>query len=110
MRSPHMENSLRTFLGNERAAWRSLAGCQSTPRDPYDNQFIGSLLEPLKPQAPRLSWELVVDAWKRASMRTNCTSSLILVSLYKGRVAAAMCSHPQFRRQHLGVLGHYRVL
>lgn len=110
-----MQEAFRWFAQNERSAWATLKGCERPPADPYTEAFFEDLFRRLPTGVPQ-SWEDVYHSWVRASIperpsqtSASCKSSLILVSVFKGRVAAAMCEDARFRRLQLGALGHYRV-
>ena len=102
---------MEAFVGRERAAWRTLRGCEATPPNPYDDAFFDALFRRVAPpMGERRSWESVASAWANVSLaRGGCSSGLILVSIYKSRVAAAVCDHVHARRAQLGALGHLRV-
>ena len=112
-----MEASFRKFAQNEREAWRSLEGCEHEPRDPYAVSLLDELIRGLPVRSSGHRWVDVFDAWVDATLVSwpnstqaqGCRSGLILVSLFKGRVAAAICRNEHARRAQLGALGHYRV-
>ena len=93
----------------ERAAWASLEGCASEPTNPYSDLFLDNLVRRIPSAARTHSWEEVLRAWQNSTTSQGCANGLILVSVYKNRVAAAVCDHPRLRRLQLGLLGHYRV-
>ena len=99
---------MNEFVKHEREAWRALSGCEATPGDPYVTAFYDTLFGRLSSSSR--SWETVFRGWLDATLSSSgCTSNLILVSIYKTRIAAAVCDHAHFRRAQLGALGHYRI-
>ena len=92
---------------HERDAWRSLAGCEAPPADPYSDLYFERLMSSLPPAAPR-SWEAVVVAFEATlsnpTSDSSCASGLILVSIFRGRVTAAVCEQAT-----LGTLAQYRA-
>ena len=104
------------FFRHERFAWQSLSGCAEPPENPYTDAFFDSLFGHLSTSSgssskQRRRWEDVISAWRSTSIiHGKCMSNLILLSLYKGRVSAAICDQgPHARRAQLGALGHLRV-
>ena len=101
---------MEAFLRHERFAWRSLPGCEAPPANPYTTEFFDGMFARLTPA--RGSWDDVLAAWRAATISSDggCASNLILLSLFKGRVTAAMCEQGAHeRRAQLGALGHLRV-
>ena len=73
------------FAKREREAWRLLPGCEATPSNPYTEAHLAGLLAAV-PAAPTLrAWADVVEAWESH----GCTAGLVLVSVLRGRIAAA---------------------
>ena len=98
---------------HERFAWQSLAGCERPPPNPYTADFLDGLFRHVETGARRQSWDGVLAAWRAAAIGGDgrCASGLVLLSLYKGRVSAAVCDQgPRERRAQMGGLGHLRVL
>ena len=114
-----MESKMAEFARRERQAWSTLPGCEATPVDPYSESHLDSLLSRLPPAPPR-SWDDVFTAWRgsqptssrdepAAAVPAGCSGGMVLVSVYKGRVAAAACDIVAMRRLAAGTLSHYRV-
>ena len=92
---------LRALDTDSSAAWRSLPGCESPPPDPYTPAFVDSLFTTVTPRQ-RLRWAdvearwtsavLEQSAWMAATRAANECSDMLLVSVYRGEIAAALCS------------------
>ena len=102
--SAGLSQAMAEFVERERRAWRTLPGCAEPPEDPYSDAHLAQLLGAM-PRARLRRWDEVLAAWRAVCM----TGHVVLVSLYKGRVAAAICDNPEARRAALGALMHYRV-
>ena len=98
-----MAQALSEFAAREREAWRTMPGCADAPEDPYTDAYLDQLVGRLPRSKPR-QWDEVLSAWHGV-----CASGLMLVSLYKGRIAAAVCDNADIRRAAFGSLVHYRV-
>ena len=92
---------LRALDTDSSAAWRALPGCESPQPDPYTPAFVDSLFTTLTPRQ-RLRWAdvearwtsalLEQSAWMAATRAANECSDMLLVSVYRGEIAAALCS------------------
>ena len=102
--SAGLPQAMSEFVERERQAWRMLPGCAEPPDDPYSDAHLEQLLGGM-PRSRLRRWDEVVSAWRAVCM----TGHVVLVSLYKGRVAAAMCDNPEAHRAAFGALVHYRV-
>ena len=105
-------SALDAFVRHERIAWQWLPGCETTPPNPYTADFLDGLFKRLPPDSRPRRWDDVMTAWRLAAIGKDgrCVSNLVLLSLYKGRVTAAVCDQGSHaRRTQLGGLGHLRV-
>lgn len=100
-----LSQAMAEFVERERQAWRLLPGCAAPPDDPYSDAHLEQLLGGMPRRSRLRHWEEVLQAWRAVCM----TGHVVLVSLYKGRVGAAMCDNPATRRAAFGALVHYRV-
>jgi len=92
---------LRALDTDSSAAWRALPGCESPQPDPYTADFVDSLFTTVTPRQ-RLRWAdvearwtsavLEQSAWMAATRAANECSDMLLVSVYRGEIAAALCS------------------
>ena len=105
-------STLESFVRHERSAWQWLPGCETTPDNPYTAEFLDGLFKRLPQESHPERWDDVLSAWRSAAIGKDgrCASNLVLLSLYKGRVTAAVCDQGSHaRRTQLGGLGHLRV-
>ena len=104
---------LRALDTDSSAAWRALPGCESPPPDPYTAEYVDSLFTSIT-RRQRLRWAdvearwtsavLEQSAWMAATRAANECSDMLLVSVYRGEIAAALCS----KLSSVGVLRRVR--